>query len=52
MTFALQDRIPGMVELNAFGFRKYTLSLNLINAEPVSPEALRLCPDDAPEDDE
>ena len=52
MTFSLQDRIPSMVELNAFGFREYTLRLNLINAEPVSPEALRLRPDDALEDDE
>jgi hypothetical protein len=52
MTFSLRDSIPGMVELNAFGFREYTLRLNLINAEPVSPEALRLRMDDAPEDDE
>jgi hypothetical protein len=51
-TFSLQDRIPGMVELNAFGFREYTLRLNLINAEPFSPETLQLRPDDAPEDDE
>lgn len=52
MTFSVQDRIPGMVELNAFGFREYTLRLNLINAEPFSPEVLRLRPDDAPEGDE
>jgi hypothetical protein len=52
MTFSLQGRIPGMVELNAFGFREYTLRLNLINAESVSPELLRRRPDDAAEDDE
>jgi hypothetical protein len=52
MTFSLQDRIPGMVELNAFGFREYTLRLNLIHAESVSPEILRRRPDDAAEDNE
>ncbi|MGO9137137.1 MAG: hypothetical protein ACLP9S_00790 [Syntrophales bacterium] len=52
MTFSLQDRIPGIVELNAFGFREYTLRLNLINAEPFSPETLRLRPDGTAEDDE
>jgi len=52
MTFSLRDRIPGIVELNAFGFREYTLRLNLINAEPFSPETLWLRPDGAAEDDE
>ena len=52
MTFSVRDRIPVMVELNAFGFREYTLRLNLINAEPFSPEVLQLRPDDAAEDDE
>ena len=50
--FSVRDRIPAMVELTAFGFREYSLHMILISAEPISPEALRLRPDEAPEDDE
>jgi hypothetical protein len=52
MTFSLMDRIPGIVELNAFGFREYTLRLNLISAEPFPPDTLWLRPDGAAENDE
>ena len=50
--FDVQTGIPGMVELSGFGFREYSLRLNLISAEAVSPEANHMRPAKTPEDDE
>jgi hypothetical protein len=49
---SVRDRIPTMVELTAFGFREYSLRLNLISAEPVSPEAVRSSPGESPDDED
>jgi hypothetical protein len=38
---SVRDRIPAMVELTGFGFRQYSLRLNLISAEPVSFEEVQ-----------
>lgn len=34
--FSVRNRIPGMLELTAFGSRNYSLRLKLISAEPVT----------------
>jgi hypothetical protein len=39
---SVRDRIPARLELTAFGFREYSLRLNLISAEPVSPDAVNI----------
>jgi hypothetical protein len=49
---SVHDGIPGMVELNAFGFREYSLRMKLISAEPVTADANRLSPGETEENDE
>ena len=50
--FSVRDKISGIIELNAFGFREYTLRLKLISAEPVTPEEMRASPRETQEEDE
>jgi len=48
----VRNSIPGMVELRAWGFRKYSLRLKLISAEAVSPGVNHSRPAESPHDDE
>jgi hypothetical protein len=49
---SVHDRIPGMVELNAFGFREYSLRMKLISAEAVTPVENRTSPGETQEDED
>jgi len=49
--YSVRDGIPDRIELNAFGFREYSLRMKLISAEAVTPEEIRASPKGA-EDDE
>jgi hypothetical protein len=50
--FSVRDRIPGIIELNAFGFREYSLRMKLISAEPVTPAENRSSSGEITEDEE
>lgn len=50
--YSVRDRIPERIELNAFGFRGYSLRMKLISAEAVSSEVNRVPSGDIPEDEE
>jgi hypothetical protein len=49
--YSVKDKIPDRIELNAFGFREYSLRMKLISAEAVTPEEMRASPKGT-EDDE
>lgn len=48
---SVRDGIPAMVELTGFGFREYSLLLNLISAESVSSEEIRSSPAEIRDDE-
>lgn len=49
--YSVQDRIPDRIELNAFGFREYSLRMKLIGAEAVTPEEMRSSPKGTDDDE-
>ena len=49
--FSVQENIPNMVELTGSGPWNYSLRMRLISAERVSPESIRLIPEQAHDED-